>query len=311
MQDVAAGGRALAELLLGHGAQVLSRQLLEGLPDLWQPVLVLCPQDPLLHVAGAPVRGVWRQRVSMASDSLGKAWANSAHPTVAPGTRALLSHCSIIHQAGSILLPACLCPQGQDCPLATSFALGSLIQPFAAPLAPCTTPDDTEHFEGAGGRACTNPSTSRGCLRHGSDAPRRTPQRCPVAAIPQGTQSWASPAPLAPSPMPSSGTISWLQAVPNPTLIRPFLTSQGKWDREKDNKSRAVCSLLPRTLPEMRARPEGTSVTMSWEGKGPPAQGRGRAQHHLAAFRHLSGSVTPAGSHWHPTPSTGLCTKLC
>lgn len=89
------------------------------------------------------------------------------------------------------------------------------------------------------------------------------------------------------------------------TLIRPFLTSQGKWDREKDNKSRAVCSLLPRTLPKMRARPEGTSITMPREGKGPPAQGRGRAQHHLAASWHLSGSVAPAGSHWHPHPAQG------
>lgn len=112
VQDVATGGRALAELLLGHGTQVLSRQLLEGLPDLWQPVLVLRPQDPLLHVAGAPVCGVWRQRVSVARDSLGKVWANSAHPTVAPGTQALLPHCSIIHQAGSTLLPACPDPQG-------------------------------------------------------------------------------------------------------------------------------------------------------------------------------------------------------
>lgn len=136
MQDVAAGGRALAELLLGHGTQVLSRQLLEGLPDLRQPVLVLRPQDPFLHVAGAPVRGVWRQRVSSAIDSPGKARGNSAHPTAAPGSRPLLPCCSITHQGGSTLLPACPGPRGQDCPLATSFALGNLMQPFGAPLAP-------------------------------------------------------------------------------------------------------------------------------------------------------------------------------
>ena len=268
MQDVTAGRRALAELLLGHGTQVLSRQLLEGLPDLWQPVLVLRPQDPLLHVAGAPVRGVWRQRVSVASDSPGKAWGNSAHPTMAPGTRPLLPCCSITHQGGSTLLLACPGSQGQDCPLATSFALGSLIQPFGAPRAPCTIPGDTKCFKGAGGRTCINPSTSRDCLCHGSDAPRRTPQQCPMAAIPRELGPGLS---CSPCTQPHA-QLGWHQLAPGwpqpHTLIRLFLMSQGKWDREKDNKSHTVCSLLPHTLPKVCARLKGTSVTMPWEGTG-------------------------------------------
>lgn len=130
---------------------------------------------------------------------------------------------------------------------------------------------------------------------HGSDAPRRIPQRCPVAAIPRGTRSWAVLLPLHPTPCPV-----WVMAAGSrlsPTLHAhlPSPKVPGKQDREKDNQSPAVCSLLPHTFPKMHARLKGTSITLPWEGKGPPAQGRGWAQRR---GRCVPAPLWPCGTGW-------------
>ena len=62
VQHVPTLQRALPEVLLAHGAQVLPRQLLEHLTHLGQPVDVLRPQQPLLHVYTAPVQRIFTHK---------------------------------------------------------------------------------------------------------------------------------------------------------------------------------------------------------------------------------------------------------
>jgi len=151
VQDVSAGGRALAELLLGHGTQVLSRQLLERLPDLRQPVLVLRPQDPLLHVAGAPVRGVCGQRVSAAEPGETQLTPQQPRESI-PSCPATASPTRM----GAPRSQLALAPRGQDRRLATSFTSGCFIWAFGAPLAPRAIPGGTKRFKGAGVNLCTS-----------------------------------------------------------------------------------------------------------------------------------------------------------
>jgi len=58
VQRVSALRRALAKLLLAHGAQVLPRQVLEGVSCVGQPVQMFDPQQPLLDVPRVPLDGV-------------------------------------------------------------------------------------------------------------------------------------------------------------------------------------------------------------------------------------------------------------
>lgn len=55
IEDVPKLRGALPEVRLRHGAQVPARQLLKRGADLWQPVQVLRPEEPLLNVHTAPV----------------------------------------------------------------------------------------------------------------------------------------------------------------------------------------------------------------------------------------------------------------
>lgn len=55
IEDISKLRGVLSEVGLCHGAQVLACQCLEHGADLWQPVQVLRPQEPLLNVHAAPV----------------------------------------------------------------------------------------------------------------------------------------------------------------------------------------------------------------------------------------------------------------
>lgn len=48
----------LSEVGLCHGAQATPSQFLKDQADLWQPVLMLRPQQPLLNMHTGPVHGV-------------------------------------------------------------------------------------------------------------------------------------------------------------------------------------------------------------------------------------------------------------
>lgn len=58
VQCVSTLRRTLAKLLLAHGTEVFSRQILEGLSCMGQPVQVFGPQQPLLHISCVPLYGV-------------------------------------------------------------------------------------------------------------------------------------------------------------------------------------------------------------------------------------------------------------
>lgn len=59
MQGVSTLRRALVKLLLAHGTQVLSCQILEGLSCVGQPVQMLSPQQPLLDIPCVPLYRVY------------------------------------------------------------------------------------------------------------------------------------------------------------------------------------------------------------------------------------------------------------
>lgn len=54
IEDISKLRGALSEVRLRHWAQVPARQLLKHGADLWQPVQVLRPEEPLLNVHTAP-----------------------------------------------------------------------------------------------------------------------------------------------------------------------------------------------------------------------------------------------------------------
>lgn len=64
MQCVSTLWRALVKLLLAHGAQILARQVLEGLACVGQPVQMFSPQQPLLHVRCVPLGRICRSNQS-------------------------------------------------------------------------------------------------------------------------------------------------------------------------------------------------------------------------------------------------------
>lgn len=77
MQRVSALRRALAELLLAHGAQVLSGQVLEGLSHVGQPVQMFSPQQPLLDVPRVPLYGVYENKSTAGTEAGGRWWRPS------------------------------------------------------------------------------------------------------------------------------------------------------------------------------------------------------------------------------------------
>lgn len=117
--------------------------------------------------------------------------------------------------------------------------------------------------------------------------PKRIPrllvpwQCCPIAA---GNSVLGCPCPLLPSPSPAKA-VAWLQALPNPELLGPFLMSQGK------RITKSHCRLL---APKTRARLKGTSIMLPWEGEGPQPRW-GQAQPQVTMSLHLTGRVAPAG----------------
>lgn len=69
VQRVSTLWRALVKLLLAHGAQVLARQVLEGLACVGQPVQMFSPQQPLLHVACVPLGGILQKQTVSGRES--------------------------------------------------------------------------------------------------------------------------------------------------------------------------------------------------------------------------------------------------